>query len=377
MSRLLPVYPRADLDLVRAEGSWLHTADGRRILDMYGGHAVCPLGHAHPELAATLDQGFRTLDFYSNSVRMAVQEEAAQAVLGDSDHLSRVHFVSTGTEANEAAMHLSRRMTARQRVVSFEESFHGRTLASLSATGLPAYRERLSVPLDPTEHSRIPFGDFGALSELDDSVAAVLAESVPSLGGILMPPDGYWQALEARCREVGAMLILDEVQGGVGRLGRWYAHQLFGIRPDFVTLAKSLGGGYPVGALVTTEEVASWVTPSEVGTTFGGGPLACAMVAKVAEVIRRDRLMARAEAIFHTISQALQNLNGVQVRGFGCLIGIQTPEPAKHLQAELLRRNVMTGTSNHPHTLRLMPPLTLSDEEVGYFLQAFNLVYHA
>jgi len=186
VSELLPVYPRLDLELVGAEGCELHTADGRTLLDLYGGHAVCPLGHAHPELLRTLRESYERLDFYSNSLRMPVQQQAASAVLGASGHLSHVHFVNSGTEANEAALHLARRLSGRSTVVSFDCSFHGRTLASLAATGMAQYRARLSVPQDPALNRYLSFGDPTDLErQIDGSVAAVVCESVPSLAGLL------------------------------------------------------------------------------------------------------------------------------------------------------------------------------------------------
>ncbi|MFQ3586964.1 MAG: aminotransferase class III-fold pyridoxal phosphate-dependent enzyme [Fimbriimonadaceae bacterium] len=369
---LLPVYPRSPVTLDRAQGAWLYTADGRRILDMYGGHAVSALGHGHPDLVRAVSDSFAGLDFYSNSVEMPIQKEAARRVLNDSPHLAHVHFVNSGTEANEAAIHVARRLTGRRTVVSFDLSFHGRTLASLSATGLTSYQKRLSLPPAPELHRFVRFGDGGDLDKIDGTVAAVICESVPSLGGIYMPPDGYYPALEARCREVGAYLIFDEVQGGIGRLGRWFAHERFGVRPDMVTLAKSLGGGYPVGAMLATAPIGAAMTAGEVGTTFGGGPTACRMIATVHEVIHRDGLMERTGRIFARISEGLAGIDGVAVRGAGCLIGVQTPRPASEVQRALLERDVMVGTSNQPHTIRLLPPYILADEEVDFFVRAFR-----
>lgn len=374
MSALLPVYSRLPLELVRAEGCWLYTADGRRILDLYGGHAVSPLGHGHPELNEALCQAHRTLDFYSNSLHLPMQERAAQAVLGGSAHLSSVHFVSSGTEANESAIHLARRLTGRETIVTLDVSFHGRTLGSLSVTGLPAYRKR--VPLKVPEHwnRTIRLDDPAAIEAIDEQVAGVLIESVPSLAGIRVPDLGWLRAIERRCREVGALFLFDEVQGGVGRLGRWYAHEAFGVRPDMVTLAKSLGGGFPVAALVVTPEVASKVTYSELGTTFGGGPMACAMVEAVRRIVVRDGLMERVSALFAQVQGGLAGLAGVEVRGMGALIGVQTPLPAGELLKRLLEHDILVGTSGEPHTARLLLPYVLSDEQLERFLVAMPKV---
>lgn len=260
MSSLFPVYGRLPLQVVRAEARTLFTSDGREILDLYGAHAVCPLGHAHPELTRALSEAHRTLDFYSNSLHMPVQDDAAAAVLGDSAHLSHVHFVNSGTEANEAAIHLARRYTGRQRVVTLDVGFHGRTLGSLSVTGLGGYRSRVAVDVPDTWRGTLRFDDLDHVREgIPDDTAAVLVESVPSLGGVYLPSAPWLQAVMARAREVGALVIFDEVQGGVGRLGRWFGHEFLGVQPDLVTLAKSLGSGFPVGAMVATPALADWV----------------------------------------------------------------------------------------------------------------------
>jgi len=372
VTALLPVYPRMPLEVISARGCWLGTSDGRDLLDLYGGHAVSPLGHGHPELQRALLEAHQTLDFYSNSVLMPVQEDAARAVLSDSEHLSWVHFVNSGTEANEAALHLARRRTGRATVVTFGCSFHGRTLGSLSVTGLDGYQRRLSVAPPQPWHRTIRFGSESDLQLIDEQVAAVLCESVPSIAGVLMPPDGWYENLEARCREVGALLIFDEVQGGVGRTGRWFAHELFDVKPDLVTLAKALGGGFPVGAVAGTRDLAEWVSPGELGTTFGGGPMACAMVQTVAEVVHRDDLMARNREIFSRIHSALADIDAVHVRGAGSLIGIETALPAAELRARLLERDIIVGSSGSPNTIRLLPPYVLSDEELDIGLRALQ-----
>lgn len=373
MSALLPVYPRLDLDLVRAEGVFMYTSDGRQILDLYGAHAVCPLGHAHPELAETLSTAYRTLDFYSNSLHMAVQERAAQAVLGGSEHLAYVHFVNSGTEANESALHLARKLTGRKTILTLDSSFHGRTLGSLSVTGLGGYRGR--IPLDVPAHwcKTLALGQED-LSVIDETVAGVMIEAIVSLGGLYVPDAAWLQRVEARCREVGAFFILDEVQGGVGRTGTWYAHEGFGVKPDMVTLAKSLGAGFPVGAMVCTKAIADRVGSGELGTTFGGGPMACAMVEAVANIIRRDGLMGRVLQIEARIREGLAGVPGVEVRGKGCLLGVETPKSANAVRDALLARDIMIGTSSHPRTLRLLAPYILQDEHVDRFVATLKEV---
>ncbi|MCA9664899.1 MAG: aspartate aminotransferase family protein [Myxococcales bacterium] len=373
-SPLLDVYPRLDIELASAHGCWLRTSDGREILDLYGGHAVTPLGHGHPELTRTLAEGHATLDFFSNSLHMPVQQRAAQRLLGGSDHLRHVHFVNSGTEANEAALHLARRLSGRERVLSFDCAFHGRTLAALGATALSGYSQRLSVPRVADAYGTLRFGALEDVERIDDSVACVLCESVPSLAGVLMPPDGYYPALEARCREAGALLVFDEVQGGIGRLGRWFAHELFGVKPDMVTLAKSIAGGYPAGALLVSGELGARVKHGELGTTFGGGPLACAMIETVARVIDEQGLLARVEAIFAGLREHVGSIDGVTLSGAGCLVGLRTPLPAAQLRARLLEHQVLVGTSAEPQTARLLPPYVLEDAHIARFAEALRHV---
>jgi acetylornithine/N-succinyldiaminopimelate aminotransferase len=367
MTSLLPVYPRLDMRIERARGSELFTDDGRVIADLYGGHAVCPLGHGHEALTAALTSAHATLDFFSNSVRLPWQEEAAAAVIGASAHLRHVHFVNSGTEANESAIHIARRMTGRRTIVALENGFHGRTFGSLSVTGIQSYRKRLGAPAGDDAARFIRLNDPAALEQIDTTTAGVLIESVVSLGGVFLPDAAWIQAVEARCREVGALLLFDEVQGGIGRTGTWFAHEGMGVRPDVVTLAKSLGSGFPVGAAVTTEAIGAWARDGELGTTFGGAPMAAAMVHTTARLIREEGLMARAASLFPRVRDQLAGLTGVEVRGVGALIGVQTPRPASEVQRALLARDLLVGTSSHPHTLRLLPAYNVPFEFIDRF----------
>jgi acetylornithine/succinyldiaminopimelate/putrescine aminotransferase len=281
--------------------------------------------------------------------------------------------VNSGTEANESAVHIARKLTGRETVVTLTESFHGRTLASLSLTGLEGYRRK--VPLNVPDHwlRTIALGQDD-LDAIDGSVAAVMIESVVSLGGVYLPQPGWLARVEARCREVGALLILDEVQGGVGRLGTWFAHETLGCTPDLVTLAKSLGGGFPVGATVVTKALGDQLKGGDLGTTFGGGPMACAMVETVAKIVRRDGLMDRVLAIEARVRAGLADVAGVQVRGRGALLGVETSRPAAEVQARLLDHDILVGTSSHPRTLRLLPSYTVSDAEIDRFVGVFRQV---
>jgi acetylornithine/succinyldiaminopimelate/putrescine aminotransferase len=238
-------------------------------------------------------------------------------------------------------------------------------------TGIEGYRKRLAV--DVPEHwcRTIVLDDLQGIQRIDETVAAVLVESVPSLAGVQLPSPAWLAAVQQRCLEVGALFVFDEVQGGVGRLGRWFGHEALGVTPDIVTLAKSLGGGFPVGAMVTTPAIADWIGFGELGTTFGGGPMACAMVEAVHRIIVRDGLMERVGVLFEQVSSALGPLDGVQVRGRGALIGIQTALPAKELRRRLLEHDILVGVSGHAHTARLLLPYVVSDDELQRLFDVF------
>ncbi len=367
----LPTYARWPVELVRGEGSTVWDAAGRSYLDLYGGHAVAATGHCHPEIVRAIREQAGKLLFYSNVVALPVRARAAEAIAAQAPApLSKVFFVNSGTEANENAMRLARRATGRSDVLSFGGGFHGRTADAISAAGLAKYRE-LARPNVPG-HRFAPFGDLAAAeAALDEDVAAVLVEPIQSLAGVLTAPASYFQGLRTLCDERGVKLIYDEVQTGFGRTGTFFFAGRHGVVPDLVALAKGIASGFPMGAVLVSEEIAATVKPEEYGTTFGGGPLACAAAEATARVILEEGLLGNVREGSRRLKQGLAELPGVrEVRGEGFLLGVALDRPGKPVRDALRERGFLVGGSDLPDVLRLLPPLVLTSEEIGRFLDA-------
>lgn len=371
-SPLMNTYPPAPVTFVRGEGSWLFDEDDERYLDLLGGLAVTSLGHAHPDVAAALCEQANTLLHVSNlygNEHNGPLAAALDELLGGTagQPLGRVFFANSGAEANECAIKLARRFGGRGRhaVVSAFGSFHGRTLATLHATGQPAKHEAFQ-PL-PEGFRHVAFGDLDELrGAVDGSVAAVLLEVVQGEGGVNPVSTEYLQGVAALCRERGALLMIDEVQTGLGRTGEWFAHQHHGVQPDVVTMAKALGNGVPIGACWARADVADAFEPGDHATTYGGQPLAAAAARKVVEVMRREDVPARARAAGAAITDGLTGRNGIaEVRGLGLLLAVELADglDAREIAALLLRRGVVVNAVT-PSALRLAPSLLISDDEV-------------
>jgi acetylornithine/succinyldiaminopimelate/putrescine aminotransferase len=361
---LLQVYAQLPIEPESAEGVYLHCGS-RRIIDFYGGHAVAALGYAHPDLLATLRRQAENMYFQSNAVALEVRAQAADALVSIAPPgLSRVFFANSGAEANENALRIACRTTGRARVLALEHGFHGRTAASAAVTW-GAAKSWYGFPRAPFDVDFIPRDDIAKAEALiDDKTAAVIIEVVQGLAGAYDLDPAFVAAVAAACKRHGALLIVDEVQSGVGRTGAAFAAELYGLQPDLLTTAKALGGGFPCSALLLTEDLAAQLKSGDLGTTFGGGPMACALVSTVIEVIKRDRLLENVR----TLSAELQKsaitgpVTGVQGRGF--LLGLRCKRPAKDMQAALLARDILVGTSSDPAVVRLLPPLTLERQHV-------------
>jgi acetylornithine aminotransferase/acetylornithine/N-succinyldiaminopimelate aminotransferase len=367
----LPTYTRWPLTIVRGLGSTVWDESGRSYLDLYAGHAVASTGHCHPEVVRAITEQAGELLFYSNVVALPVRARAAAAIVAHAPApLTKVFFVNSGTEANENAMRLARRATGRSDILSLEGGFHGRTADAISAAGLQKYRD-LGNPNVPG-HRFARFGDLEAADRaLDDEVAAVLVEPIQSLAGVITPPAGYLSGLRDLCDRRGAKLIYDEVQTGFGRTGRFFYAGKEGVVPDLVTLAKGIGSGVPMGAVLVSEEIAARVAPEEYGTTFGGGPVACAAAEATVRVIEKQALLANVERGSRMLVDGLSRLRGVrEVRGEGFLLGIVLDRPGKPVREALLTRGILVGGSDQPDVLRLLPPLVLEESEIGRFLTA-------
>ncbi|HUG04031.1 MAG TPA: aminotransferase class III-fold pyridoxal phosphate-dependent enzyme [Steroidobacteraceae bacterium] len=370
MDHLAPVFAQYPVEIVSADGVWLRTRDGRRILDLYGGHAVAALGYGHPRWLAALEQQARTVLFQSNAVPMAVRSRAAQRLVEFSGlPLATVFFVNTGAEANENALKLACRITGRDQVIALEGGFHGRTAAAGAVTW-GAAAKWYGFPRTPFDVQFLPRRDASALTGVTLRTAAVIVEPVQGVGGAFDMGGEYLAALRARCDETGAMLIFDEVQCGMGRTGHPFAANLYGIVPDMITTAKALGAGFPVGALLCGPRAAAVLKPDVLGTTFGGGPLACAVVEAVIDAIESEDLLGNVRRISKRIRETcvVGPVTGTQGEGF--LLGLRLSRPAAQVQSALLARDVLTGTSADPQVLRLLPPFTLGEPHVDRLREA-------
>jgi acetylornithine/succinyldiaminopimelate/putrescine aminotransferase len=364
-AHLNEVYPMLPFSPVRGSGVYLENAAGRRVLDFYGGHAVAALGYGHPELSETLARASRDLVFQTNALPLKVRDEAAEALAAfGPPGLRRVFFVNSGAEANENALRLAFRVTGRTKVVAMEHSFHGRTAAAAAVTW-GAAQSWYGFPRTPFDVTFVPRNDLGKLeAAVDASTAAVIIEPVQGLAGAFDFPPEFLHAIRAVCDRRGALLIIDEVQTGMGRLGAPFGAQLHGVRPDLLTVAKGLGGGFPCGAVLMPHSIAATLKAGALGTTFGGGPVACAAIKTVIEVINRDDLCANVRTVSAAIRATAQVGPVESIQGRGFLLGLKTRPKAAAVRDALLARDILVGTSADPHMLRLLPPLILSLEHV-------------
>ena len=366
----LPTYTKPPVALVRGEGTRVWDHEGREYLDFYGGHCVALLGHCPPRVVEAIRQQAGEMLFYSNAVYSPVRAEAAQALVELApDGLGRVFWCNSGTEANEAALKLARSFTGRSRVVAFSEGFHGRTLGALATTYGDKYHAPYRAVLPET--TWVPFGWEGAVEEAlqGEDVAALILEPMQSMAGVTEAAPAFYRAIREICDRTGTVLIFDEVQTGVGRTGTFLYGEHVGVTPDLVSLAKSLGAGVPVGAVLVNDAIAETVKPGDQGTTFGGGMLAMAAVQATLAQLVDDGLMARAVAIHDRLADGLGGIEGVtSVRGRGCLMGVTLDREMRPVVGALREAGVIVGTSGRADTLRLMPPLTTTDAEIDDFL---------
>jgi len=372
-SALLPVYAQMPVRPVRGHGSWLVDEEGNEWLDAYGGHAVASTGHSHPHVVQAIALQAARLLFYSTAVPHPNREQLAEALAARCPPpLGRVFFCNSGAEANENALHLARKHTGRQRIVSLEGGWHGRTVATLAVTDGEKYRagaRRAGMPLSTV----VPFDDVEALEgAIDDSVAALILEPVQGMGGARVVSGEFLAAARALCSGRGALLIFDEVQCGVGRCGAFTAAEAVGITPDLLTMAKGLASGLPIGAVVTTPYVAGGLKVGDLGSTFGGGPVPCAAALATLEVIDTERLIANAIEIGDHLGREALALGVPVVQGRGLLLGLRLGRPAAPVQQALFDRRILTGTANDPGILRLLPPLSFSRAESDLLLAALK-----
>lgn len=367
---------RFPIRLVRGEGSWVEDDEGRRYLDLYGGHAVCQIGHSHPRWVEDMRRQLGELVFYSNTVYHDLRGEAAEILVTKSyASMHGAYFCCSGADANETALKIARKATGRPLVIAMDKGFHGRTIGALSVTGYAKMRD--AFPQNTAQWTRfVPFGDLRAIEAIEpNEVAAIILEPVQSVAGVRVAPPSYYRALREYTERHGICLIFDEVQTGTGRTGEWYSGHHWDVEPDLVTTAKGVGGGMPVGAVIANERVASTVEPGDQATTFGGGPLAMAAIISTYRIIEDEGLVARVAARSTAVRDRLAKLAGVrEIRGLGYLLGVECKEPAKEIQNRLLAERILAGTSSEPNTIRLLPPLNVADDEWELFLSAMERI---
>ena len=378
---LMENYGVPPVTLVRGDGAWVWDADGNRYLDLLGGIAVNALGHAHPAVVAAVTEQVATLghtsNFYAHEPGLALAERLLELIEPNKAD-GRVLFCNSGAEANEAAFKIARR-TGRPRIVATEGAFHGRTMGALALTGQPAKR----APFEPMTPgvTHVPFGDAGALRDaVDGDTAAVFLEPILGEGGVVPAPPGYLHAARTVTAEAGALLVLDEIQTGIGRTGSWFAYQQAGITPDVVTLAKGLGGGLPIGACVGIGPAARLLRPGDHGTTFGGNPVCCAAALAVLRTIAQDGLVEHAATLGKELTAGIERLGHPlvdHVRGAGLLLGIGLTAERAPRVADAARSAGFLVNAVRPDTVRLAPPLVLSTEQAHEFLGALPAILDA
>lgn len=373
-------YVRAPVGFTHGKGARLWSTDGREYLDFIGGLATSTLGHAHPRLVRAIAEQAQRYLHVSNLYRIPEQERAARLLVeasrGSGSGLDRVFFCNSGTEANEAAIKMARKRgsgSGRFEIVVMHNGFHGRTLGSLAATGTPRYHEGFG-PL-PQGFVFVPFNDLEeASAAVGPRTCAVLVEPVQGEGGVLPAEPAFLEGLEALCRERDLLFMLDEVQTAAGRTGSWYAFQHYGLEPDVVTLAKGIGGGVPVGAVLAREEVALLLVPGDHGSTFGGNPLASAAVAAVMETIRDEGLLENVRAMGSRLREGLESLDLVgSVRGLGLLVAAEIEADAPAVARRCLEEGLMVNAVR-PRSVRFAPPLNVGASEVDRALSIFSRV---
>jgi acetylornithine/N-succinyldiaminopimelate aminotransferase len=364
--KLFDVYPLFDITPVKASGSYVWDDKGEKYLDLYGGHAVISIGHSHPYYVNALTEQLNKIGFYSNSVRNPLQEQFAEklgAVSGFPDF--QLFLCNSGAEANENALKLASFVTGRKKIIAFKKAFHGRTSGAVAATDNP----KIVAPFNAGhEIVFVPMNDEAAFNAvLDNTVAAVIIEGIQGVGGIQLPEDAFLQFLEKRCNENGSLLILDEIQSGYGRTGKFFAHQYANITPHLITMAKGMGNGFPIGGVLIHPDIKPW--SGMLGTTFGGNYLAAVAGLAVLEVIEKEQLLDNALAIGNFWKEELKQFSAVEE---GLMIGIDLPESLKTVRHDLLfKHKIFTGEAK-PNTIRLLPSLAVSKSEAIIFIDALK-----
>lgn len=373
----IPVYGHMPFVPERASGCDIFTKDGRRILDLYGGHAVAALGYGHPGLSRAIAEQSNKLLFQSNMVALEVRAEAAENLLRIAPRsLDRVFFVNSGAEANENALRMACVVTGRKKILAITHGFHGRTAAAAAVTWNA--EKWYGFPSKPFEVDFIPRNDCdAALDMIDSDVAAVIVEPVQGVAGAFDLSGVFLKVLREQTRALGACLIADEVQSGMGRSGQFFGVQVHGVEPDILTSAKSLGAGIPCGAVLCTREIAEHFGRGALGTTFGGGPLAAAAINATIHAIETEDLLVNVRSREAEIRERCVVGPVKKIQGMGLLLGLVCDRPAQEVQSALLEHDILTGTSSDPLVLRILAPLVLESRHVDHLAEALRVLVPA
>lgn len=374
--KLFDVFPLFNIEIVKGKGCHVWDKEGNEYLDLYGGHAVISVGHSHPTYVKAITEQVSNLGFYSNSVINSLQQRLADklgAACGYDEY--QLFLINSGAEANENALKLASFHNGKRRVIAFKHSFHGRTSAAVRVTDNPKYVAPINEGLDVTYLSLND--SYAVEAELKKGdVSSVIIEGIQGVGGIQLPTDEFMQDLRAMCTKYQAVLIVDEVQSGYGRSGKFFAHQYAGIRPDIITVAKGIANGFPMGAVL----ISPIFKPiyGMLGTTFGGNHLACAAAIAVLDIMKEESLIENAKKVGAFLMEELRKIPGIkELRGRGLMIGIEFEEPIKEIRNRLLfEEKVFTGVAG-TNTIRLLPPLCLTKEEAAEFISRFRKVLGA
>ncbi|MDA9109610.1 aminotransferase class III-fold pyridoxal phosphate-dependent enzyme [Woeseiaceae bacterium] len=362
---MLGVYKQLSLSVISAKGCELITNDNRKILDLYGGHAVMPLGYGEVNFLDSVKTQMTKLLFQSNLLPLEIRARAAENLLAIApDGLAKVFFVNSGSEANENALKIACLATGRKKILAVTHGFHGRTAASAAVTW-GAKNNWYGFPTMPFEVEFIPRDDLSAVNNMINSkIAAVIIEPIQGVAGAYDLSFDFLRSIRQKCHEASVVLIVDEVQSGMGRSGNYFAIQNYDIEPDILTTAKSLGGGIPCAALITTDYLSNYLKVGDLGSTFGGGPLACSAINAVIESLSKNKLLQNVKMMEKEIRERCLVGPVKKIQGKGLLLGLVCNRPATEIQAELLHRDILTGTSADNNVLRLLPPLILQSHHI-------------
>ena len=369
--KLFDVYPLFDIDIVKGEGCNTYDAQGNKYLDLYGGHAVISVGHSHPHYLKALQEQASKLVFYSHSVINNLQKQLAEKLgkaSGYDDY--QLFLVNSGAEANENALKLASFHTGKSRVIAFDKAFHGRTSLAVEATDNP----KIVAPINANNHvTFVTLNDAAAVeTELaKGDVCAVIVEGIQGVGGIRIPTNEFLMSVRESCDKHGAVLILDEIQSGYGRSGKFFAHQYTDVRPDMITVAKGIANGFPMGGVLISPKFEPIY--GQLGTTFGGNHLACAAAIAVLDIFEQENLVENARKVGEYLKAELQKIPQIkEVRGEGLMIGMEFDYPVKELRTRLIKEEkVFTGATG-THVIRLLPPLVLTMEQAEDFITRFK-----